>query len=36
MFHPGETDVHVFILPFPADDVGGAVISYKQNDRVIL
>lgn len=36
MFYPGETDLHVFTLPFSSDDVGSVLVSYKQKGRVVL
>ena len=36
MFHPGETLVHEFIIPFICDVVEKVLVTYKQNDRLIL
>ena len=36
MFYPGETEKHTFVLPFAAEDVAEAVVSYKQCGRVVL
>lgn len=36
MFYPGETEKHTFVLPFAAEDVAQAVVSYKQCGRVVL
>ena len=35
MFIPGETIRHGFIVPFVANEIEQAVITYKQNDRVV-
>lgn len=36
MFHPGETVSHTFIIPFIADELSKVVVTYKQNDHVII
>ena len=36
MFFPGETDYHIFTLPFAAADISSVIVSYKQRDRVLL
>ena len=36
MFYPGETLEHTFIIPFYESDVDQVVVSYKQNDHVVL
>ena len=36
MFYPGETDYHIFTLPFPASDIGSVLVTYKQKGKVIL
>ena len=36
MFFPGETDFHIFTIPFMAEDISRVIVSYKQRDRVIL
>ena len=36
MFHPGETVSHTFIIPFAATEVAKVIITYKQNDCIIL
>lgn len=36
MFHPGETDTQVFTIPFPAEDVRKAFVSYKQANKIVL
>ena len=36
MFHPGETVVHSFIIPFVKAVIDQIIVSYKQNDYVIL
>ena len=36
MFFPGETITHRFIIPFSKADVDYVVISYKQNEQVML
>lgn len=36
MFHPGETVRHCFIIPFAKANITQIIVSYKQNDYVIL
>ena len=36
MFHPGETVIHTFVIPFRRVDLSKVIISYKQEDYVIL
>lgn len=36
MFHPGETIVHSFIIPFQRIVLSQIIVSYKQNGYVIL
>lgn len=36
MFHPGETLIHEFIIPFIYDTIEKVLVTYKQNDRLIL
>lgn len=36
MFYPGETDYHIFTLPFPSTDIASVLVSYKQRGRLIL
>ena len=36
MFYPGETERHIFVLPFSALEVSEAVASYKQRGKVVL
>lgn len=36
MFIPGETITHQFYIPFIAADVLKILVTYKQDDRVIL
>lgn len=36
MFYPGETIVQSFIVPFYQEDVEKAIVSYKQNDHIVL
>ena len=36
MFFPGETVTNRFIIPFAQDEVGKVVVTYKQNDQIIL
>ena len=36
MFHPGETISHVFTIPFVAVEVSKVIVTYKQNDHIIL
>lgn len=36
MFIPGETVAHEFIIPFISSEVIEVLVTYKQNDRVVL
>jgi len=36
MFIPGDTIQHQFVLPFTSLEFNKAVISYKQNDRIVM
>lgn len=36
MFYPGETDYHIFTLPFSASDISSVLVSYRQKGRVVL
>ena len=36
MFHPGETVTHNFVIPFERTSISKIIVSYKQNDHVIL
>ena len=36
MFHPGETVTHTFTIPFLFSEVSKVIITYKQNDHIIL
>lgn len=36
MFYPGETDRHVFYIPFLASSISSVLVSYKQHNRVII
>lgn len=36
MFHPGETVSHTFTIPFQASEVAKVIVTYKQNDRIVL
>ncbi len=36
MFHPGETVCHQFIIPFVAVELSKVIITYKQDDHIIL
>ena len=36
MFYPGETDTHVFTIPYAANTIEKAVVSYKQAGKLIL
>ena len=36
MFHPGETIVHQFIVPFFSNTIKEVIVTYKQNDRLVL
>ena len=36
MFFPGETITHNFIIPFAKNEIAKVIITYKQNDQIIL
>ena len=36
MFLPGETIIHEFILPIPKSEVKKVVVTYEQNDRLVI
>lgn len=36
MFVPGETIIHQFYIPFPQNEVTSVILSYKQNDDVVM
>lgn len=36
MFFPGETITHRFVIPFSKADIDYVVISYKQNEQIML
>ena len=36
MFYPGETVEQTFIVPFYQSDIEKAIVSYKQNDHIVL
>lgn len=36
MFIPGETVAHKFYLPFHKTDITKVIVTYRQNDHVIL
>ena len=36
MFIPGETVVHEFIIPFMNSDLSKVIVSYKQDNRIVL
>lgn len=36
MFSPGETVTHKFRVPFPAVEMSKVVVSYKQQDHLVL
>ena len=36
MFHPGETVVHSFVIPVVKDDIQHVIVTYIQDDDVIL
>ena len=36
MFHPGETVMHTFVIPFNHNEINKVIITYKQNDYIIL
>ena len=36
MFFPGETITHNFVIPFMKNDIAKVIVTYKQNDHIIL
>ena len=36
LFYPGETDTHTFTIPFNADKIEKAIVTYKQANKFIL
>ena len=36
MFFPGETVTHRFVIPFNANEINHVILSYRQDDRIIL
>ncbi len=36
MFIPGETVLHSFTMPFQREDIVKVIVSYRQNDDIIL
>lgn len=36
MFHPGDTVRMNFIVPFSRQDIGSAIVSYKQRGHIVL
>lgn len=36
MFHPGETVSHIFTIPFVKTEVSKVIVTYKQNDHIII
>lgn len=36
MFFPGETITHKFFVPFNHNEIVKAIVTYKQNDQIIL
>ena len=36
MFFPGETITHTFYIPFAINEIDNVVVSYKQNEAIIL
>jgi len=36
LFIPGETNIHTFVVPMASSNVSSAIVSYKQNGRVVL
>jgi len=36
MFFPGENIMHRFVIPFVKSEIDYVVISYKQNDQIVL
>ena len=36
MFHPGETVIHKFTIPFNKNETNNVLVTYKQNESIIL
>lgn len=36
MFFPGETIIHKFVIPFEVIDVAKVIVTYKQNDQIVM
>lgn len=36
MFFPGETIIHTFVIPFAETEIVKIIVSYKQNNAIIL
>ena len=36
MFIPGETITHEFTIPFADDEISKVIVTYKQNNKIIL
>ena len=36
MFFPGETITHNFIVPFAKGEISKVIVTYKQNDQIVL
>lgn len=36
MFFPGETITHQFIIPFQKSEIAKVILTYEQNDQVVL
>ena len=36
VFHPGETVVHSFVIPFPKSLIQQVIISYRQSDDIVF
>lgn len=36
VFIPGETIAHEFIIPFAHEDIAEVIVTYKQNNKVVL
>ena len=36
MFYPGETIAHSYVIPFALAEIAKVVVSYKQNEAIIL
>lgn len=36
MFVPGETIMHNFVIPFIRTDITKAIVTYKQDDHIVL